>query len=193
MRRNRKRKRTNIIDLNADVLRLIMVFVAKSSDGAGSFARATSVCKGFLEIAEDTEVLKAVVFDKQSVSGFDESFWKINGLLSKCSSARNVGAVNILLTYLKERVEYSWAKERVVEVAVKELFDRVEAVNAVFTRARLRAAVSAGEVSLSLSLSLSLSVCDIWMVKQMLQEIRMDINEIREHLDKFEVAGFFKA
>ncbi|XP_058226308.1 uncharacterized protein LOC131335115 [Rhododendron vialii] len=176
MRRNRKRKRTSITDLNADVLRLIMVFVAKSSDGAGSFARATSVCKGFMEIAEDTEVLKAVVFDKQSVSGFDESFWKINGLLSKCSSARNVGAVNILLTYLKERVEYSWAKERVVEVAVKELFDRVEAVNAVFTRARLRAAVSAGE-----------------MVKQMLHEIRMDINEIREHLDKFEVAGFFKA
>ncbi|KAG5535137.1 hypothetical protein RHGRI_023051 [Rhododendron griersonianum] len=167
MRQNRKRKRTNITDLNADVLRLIMVFVAKSSDGAGSFARATSVCKGFMEIAEDTEVLKVVVFDKQSVSGFDESFWKINGLLSKCSSARN---------YLKERVEYSWAKERVVEVAVKELFDRVEAVNAVFTRARLRAAVSAGE-----------------MVKQMLHEIRMDINEIREHLDKFEVAGFFKA
>lgn len=43
MRQNRKRKRTNITDLNADVLRLIMVFVAKSSDGAGSFARAISV------------------------------------------------------------------------------------------------------------------------------------------------------
>lgn len=53
-----------------------------------------------MEIAEDTEVLNAVVFDKQSVSGFDESFWKINGLLSKCSSARNVGAVNILLTVI---------------------------------------------------------------------------------------------
>lgn len=53
-----------------------------------------------MEIAEDTEVLKVVVFDKQSVSGFDESFWKINGLLSKCSSARNVGAVNILLTVI---------------------------------------------------------------------------------------------
>lgn len=39
---------------------------------------------------------------------------------------------------------------------MQELFDRVEAVNAVFTRARLRAAVSAGEVSLSL--------CDIWVL-----------------------------
>ncbi|KAH7862096.1 hypothetical protein Vadar_034736 [Vaccinium darrowii] len=83
-KQKRNMKPINITDLNVDVLKLIMVFVAKSSDGARSFARTTSVCKGFLELAEDTEVLKTVVFDKGRVSRFGESFWKIDGLLCKC-------------------------------------------------------------------------------------------------------------
>jgi len=150
-----------------------MLFVAKSSDGAGSFARAITVCKGFMEIADDKEILRAVVFDRENAAGFDESFWKINGLLSKCSSARNMDAVSILLTYLELRLEFSRAKERAVESAVKDLFDRVEAVRAVFTRSRLRAAISAAKI-----------------VKEMLHDIRMDINEICGHLEQFKVAGF---
>lgn len=53
-----------------------------------------------MEIADDKEILKAVVFDRENAAGFDESFWKINGLLSKCSSARNMDAVSILLTVI---------------------------------------------------------------------------------------------
>ncbi|GMP30617.1 hypothetical protein CsSME_00005202 [Camellia sinensis var. sinensis] len=118
----RKRKRTNITDLNVDVLKCIMSFVAKSSDGAGSFARAISVCKPFMELAEDTDILKAIVFEKGSDSEHDESFWQINGLLNKCARAGNMSASHILLT---------------------NFIEKMMAVMAVFTRARLRAATLA--------------------------------------------------
>ena len=41
--KRKRTKKTKITDLNVDVLKLIMIYVAKSSDGAGSFARAISV------------------------------------------------------------------------------------------------------------------------------------------------------
>ncbi|KAF5958570.1 hypothetical protein HYC85_005795 [Camellia sinensis] len=142
----RKRKRTNITDLNVDVLKCIMSFVAKSSDGAGSFARAISVCKPFMELAEDTDILKAIVFEKGSDSEHDESFWQINGLLNKCARAGNMSASHILLTYLEDRVESSWESVEIIESVKKNFIEKMMAVMAVFTRARLRAATLARDV-----------------------------------------------
>ncbi|KAL7221375.1 hypothetical protein ACSBR1_023352 [Camellia fascicularis] len=139
----RKRKWTNITDLNVDVLKCIMSFVAKSSDGAGSFARAISVCKPFMELAGDTDILKAIVFEKGSDSEHDESFWQINGLLNKCARAGNMSASHILLTYLEDRVESSWESVEIIESVKKNFIEKMTAVMAVFTRARLRAATLA--------------------------------------------------
>ncbi|XP_057463291.1 uncharacterized protein LOC130753310 isoform X1 [Actinidia eriantha] len=170
--KRKRTKKTKITDLNVDVLKLIMISVAKSSDGAGSFARAISVCKAFTELAEDKELLKAVAFVKGSVSGYDDSFWKINGLLSKCASARNMAACNILLTYLEERIQSSEAKVTATELAMKDFAERAEAVRAVFTRARMRAAMLAAK-----------------KVRCMIDDVRMDVDEIREHVKRFRAAS----
>ncbi|XP_028082567.1 uncharacterized protein LOC114283889 isoform X5 [Camellia sinensis] len=58
------------------------------------------ICKPFMELAEDTDILKAIVFEKGSDSEHDESFWQINGLLNKCARAGNMSASHILLTEL---------------------------------------------------------------------------------------------
>ncbi|XP_028082563.1 uncharacterized protein LOC114283889 isoform X1 [Camellia sinensis] len=101
------------------------------------------ICKPFMELAEDTDILKAIVFEKGSDSEHDESFWQINGLLNKCARAGNMSASHILLTYLEDRVESSWESVEIIESVKKNFIEKMMAVMAVFTRARLRAATLA--------------------------------------------------
>ncbi|XAR71265.1 hypothetical protein NMG60_11028446 [Bertholletia excelsa] len=138
-----KRRRTSADDLNVDVIKHVMIFLAKSSEGARNFARAITVCKTFRQLGDDKDILKALVFEEGSVSDRDGSFWHINGLLSKSASAGNMGASNILLMYLEQRVLSSRVKLTAIEAAKKDFTDRLEAVAVVYTRGRLRAATMA--------------------------------------------------
>uniref|UniRef100_A0A5B7BHV7 Uncharacterized protein n=1 Tax=Davidia involucrata TaxID=16924 RepID=A0A5B7BHV7_DAVIN len=85
-----------ITDLHFDLLMYIMIFVAKSSNGAANLARAISVSRVFMKVAEDRSVLQAVVFANVRVSHQYELFQQINGLLSRCAQAGNVAAQYLL-------------------------------------------------------------------------------------------------
>ncbi|KAL7258144.1 hypothetical protein ACSBR1_004298 [Camellia fascicularis] len=66
-----KRKRTNITDLNVDVLKCIMSFVAKSLNGAGSFARAISVSEISWRNAKYVQRIQELSFCKFFFSFFN--------------------------------------------------------------------------------------------------------------------------
>ncbi|KAK9278463.1 hypothetical protein L1049_028028 [Liquidambar formosana] len=85
---------TRITDLNFDVLKYIMLFVAQS--GAENLARAVSVCRMFMELAMDKDALKAAVFDNVRLSGRYELFQQINGLISRSAHAGNMTAQYML-------------------------------------------------------------------------------------------------
>ncbi|XP_059670369.1 uncharacterized protein LOC132315938 [Cornus florida] len=136
-------KKTNVTDLNYDVLKLIISSVANSPNGAVNFARTISVCKAFRELSEDKDILKSVDFDDVRVSRRDRSFWYINGLLSKCANAGNWTAYDLVLEDLNERIESMRVKMRAMEAAKENFLEKMVAVSVVHTRARARAAESA--------------------------------------------------
>ncbi|KAF3651404.1 putative phosphate transporter PHO1 -like protein 3-like [Capsicum annuum] len=83
-----KRKRqSKITDLNYDVLKNVMYHVAASPDGAGNLARTLSVL--FKELADDSDILKAVAFDQVELSDIHESFWQPAGMLCRCLPTGN--------------------------------------------------------------------------------------------------------
>ncbi|XP_016434065.1 uncharacterized protein LOC107760518 [Nicotiana tabacum] len=92
----KRRKQSKITDLNFDVLKHIMYHVALSPDGAGNLARTVSVCRLFKELADDSDVLKAVAFDRVTLTGIHESFWQPAGLLSRCLQTGNPTAFNAI-------------------------------------------------------------------------------------------------
>uniref|UniRef100_A0A2P2PKA1 Uncharacterized protein n=1 Tax=Rhizophora mucronata TaxID=61149 RepID=A0A2P2PKA1_RHIMU len=88
----RRRRQTTITDLDYDVLKYIMVLVAMSEDGPANIARALPVCKFFMRLAGDEEVLKAVSFDNLKIFDRLKLFQQYNGLLTRCSLAGNAAA-----------------------------------------------------------------------------------------------------
>ncbi|KAM7506281.1 hypothetical protein LguiB_005185 [Lonicera macranthoides] len=105
-----RRKRTKLADMHPDLLKHIMLFVAKSFDGASSCARSFSICKLFKELLTDKETLKVVEFGNVKLYGMNGSFWKRNGLLARCAHAGNPMARNILMEYLLDLCKSSKAK-----------------------------------------------------------------------------------
>lgn len=115
-----KRMQLKITDLNYDVLKHVMYYVAISSDGAKNLARVVSVwvllisesdwesygislpteyttgfvysCRLFKEVAKDTDILKAVTFDDIKLSAIHGSFWRPSGLLCTCVANANQSA-----------------------------------------------------------------------------------------------------
>ncbi|XP_059293929.1 uncharacterized protein LOC132047059 [Lycium ferocissimum] len=100
-KRQRQSKKTDlkpskITDLNSDVLKHVMYHVAVSPDGAGNLARTLSVCRLFKELSDDSDILKAVEFDKVKLSGIHESFWQPSGMLCRCLQTGNPTAFNAI-------------------------------------------------------------------------------------------------
>ncbi|XP_059644451.1 uncharacterized protein LOC132286188 [Cornus florida] len=85
-----------ITDLNPDVLKLLMILVAKSSNEAADLARAISVCEAFMNIAAYEDVLREVNFSNVTLPKRYELFQYINGLLNRCAKAGNVTAQYML-------------------------------------------------------------------------------------------------
>lgn len=85
-----------VTDLHSDLLKIIIVMVAKSSSGAVDLANTLSVCKVFMKVADDEDVLKAVDFDNVKLSDRYEKFQLISGLLTRCANAGNMKAEYML-------------------------------------------------------------------------------------------------
>ncbi|CAK9146876.1 unnamed protein product [Ilex paraguariensis] len=120
-----KRRRRSISDLNSDVLKVIIIFAAKSADGAATFARATSICKLFKELANDTDILKAVEFSNVMIAGIDGSFWQSNGLLIRCARAGNVIACNLHLKHVQVLLELIRTNVRVGKLASRVMMNKI--------------------------------------------------------------------
>ncbi|CAN4082625.1 unnamed protein product [Withania somnifera] len=67
-----------------------------SPDGAENFARTLSVCRLFKELADDSDILKAVAFDQVKLSGIHETFWQPAGMLCRCLPTGNPTAFNAI-------------------------------------------------------------------------------------------------
>ncbi|XP_057974207.1 uncharacterized protein LOC131162084 [Malania oleifera] len=139
-----KRRRTRIMDLNFDVLKHIIFFVASSSNGAVNFARTICVCKEFMKLAEDADVLRGVDFYNLRLPGTDGSVWKANGLLNRCAYAGNLTALYMLLKNIAERFESTLE----IILIQSSKMDIVRQTNSRYcTRARRRAFKSVLEVT----------------------------------------------
>lgn len=53
-------------------------------------------CRLFKKLADDSDVLKAVAFDRVTLTGIHESFWQPAGLLSRCLQTGNPTAFNAI-------------------------------------------------------------------------------------------------
>ncbi|XP_059642394.1 uncharacterized protein LOC132284321 [Cornus florida] len=137
-----KRKKTRITDLHSDVLKHIMVFVAASLDGAANLARAKTVCKYFKELAEDTDILKAVEFDNVRPSRINRSFWQSNGLLVRCACANNLNACLMLFEYVNSLSRSLRTKINFIDSAIRDAMERLRHT---CTRARMKAIRSSAE------------------------------------------------
>ncbi|CAL5362352.1 hypothetical protein CsSME_00053701 [Camellia sinensis var. sinensis] len=91
-----KKMQAMITDLHYDLLKIIMLFVVKSSKGGVHLARAISVNRDFAKFANDEDVLRAANFDNLGLSDHYESYQCIHGLINKCSQAGNVTAQYML-------------------------------------------------------------------------------------------------
>ncbi|CAK9162944.1 unnamed protein product [Ilex paraguariensis] len=140
-----KRKCTRLTDLNVDVLKKIMIHVAESSDGATNIARMLPVCRVFSELAEDREIVKAVVFDRVKRSGIHGSFWQQNGLLVRCLRSGNVTACDILCKYGQILGATLRAHRGALLWRNMITMSRARAVGIVNTRARLKSFQSSVE------------------------------------------------
>lgn len=76
-----------LADLHYDILKEILIRVARSSEGAQNFAKAISVCKAFRQFIEDGDVLRDVAFDDLSMDGHWELFQLTGGLICRCAQA----------------------------------------------------------------------------------------------------------
>ncbi|KAJ8772975.1 hypothetical protein K2173_028152 [Erythroxylum novogranatense] len=91
-----KRKQMMITDVDHDVLKHIMILVAKSPDGAANLASVLLVCKFFNKLVHDEAVLKAVAFNDLKVLDRLELFQQYNGLLTRCALVGNENAEYLL-------------------------------------------------------------------------------------------------
>lgn len=53
-------------------------------------------CRLFKELADDSDILKAVAFDQVKISGIHESFWQPAGMLCRCLPTGNPTAFNAI-------------------------------------------------------------------------------------------------
>ncbi|KAJ9688903.1 hypothetical protein PVL29_014519 [Vitis rotundifolia] len=111
-----KRKQLTITDLHFDVLKLIIVLVANSSNGAADLARTLSVSRVFMAFAGDRDILRVVVFDNLKLSRKFQSLQNVKGLIYSCAHAGNISAQYLLAKTLllatsklliREK-EYAW-------------------------------------------------------------------------------------
>ncbi|WJZ98266.1 hypothetical protein VitviT2T_016805 [Vitis vinifera] len=91
-----KRKQLMITDMHFDVLKLIIMLVAKSSHGAADLARLLSVSRLFMTLSDEKEILQAAVFDNVNLSSGLQYFQNIKGLLYRCADAGNAAAQYML-------------------------------------------------------------------------------------------------
>ncbi|KAL4557893.1 hypothetical protein LXL04_036087 [Taraxacum kok-saghyz] len=92
-----KKMAVNLANFHPDILNIILVLVATSSDGARDLTRLAATCKTLLEQAKELDILKAVNF--QSFTFTSEDFKKHRnrkGLLCVCARAGNLGARSML-------------------------------------------------------------------------------------------------
>ncbi|XP_055806494.1 uncharacterized protein LOC129875087 isoform X1 [Solanum dulcamara] len=143
-----KRKRqSKITDLNFDVLKHVMYQVAVSPDGARNLARTLSVCRLFKELADDSDILKAVAFDQVKISGIHESFWQPAGMLCRCLPTGNPTAFNAIrknaeilnVSYLILKRDMFRGKMDDNNVDLQILLARSRALEIANTRARKKA------------------------------------------------------
>nr|GMC95187.1 uncharacterized protein LOC109153698 isoform X1 [Ipomoea batatas]GMD01087.1 uncharacterized protein LOC109153698 isoform X1 [Ipomoea batatas] len=138
-----KRMQLKITDLNYDVLKHVMYYVAISSDGAKNLARVVSVCRLFKEVAKDTDILKAVTFDDIKLSAIHGSFWRPSGLLCTCVANANQSASDKVTDYAEMLNATHKVLKRDMFRAKMILMARNRAVETVNTRARKKALDSA--------------------------------------------------
>ncbi|GAB2223873.1 hypothetical protein Droror1_Dr00004617 [Drosera rotundifolia] len=74
-----------LTDLPSDIVRDIVIRVAKSSGGAADMASLICTCKTMYEFVEDIDVLKAVCFDRLVLSVHFNSLRKYKSLLTRCA------------------------------------------------------------------------------------------------------------
>ncbi|KAJ9688901.1 hypothetical protein PVL29_014517 [Vitis rotundifolia] len=91
-----KRKQLMITDMHFDVLKLIIMLVAKSSHGAADLARLLSVSRLFMTLSDEKEILQAAAFDNVNLSSGLQYFQNIKGLLYRCAHAGNAAAQYML-------------------------------------------------------------------------------------------------
>lgn len=142
--RNRQRhckdEELNLTDLNFDVLKHIMYYVAVSDDGAQNVARAMSVCRLFNELANDRDVLRAVIFNHDSVlTSIDPSFWETTGLLCNCLIHQNMTAFDTAKLYAEKLKRKFILLKAITTCKLMVLGDRARNVALLHTRARKRA------------------------------------------------------
>ncbi|CAH1445925.1 unnamed protein product [Lactuca virosa] len=87
----------NMTDLHLDILNVIVVMIATSSDGARDLARASAVFKNFKTQARKPHILKMVNFQRlTSTTDTLRKHRDRNGLLCMCARAGNQAAESIL-------------------------------------------------------------------------------------------------
>ncbi|KAL9265240.1 hypothetical protein AKJ16_DCAP26265 [Drosera capensis] len=90
-----QRLRMELTDLPSDIVRDIVIRVAKSSGGAADMARLICTCKTMYEFVEDIDVLKAVCFDRLVLPVHFNSLQKYESLLTRCAAKGNLKALYI--------------------------------------------------------------------------------------------------
>ncbi|VFQ96945.1 unnamed protein product [Cuscuta campestris] len=135
-----KDEELNLTDLNFDVLKHIMYYVAVSDDGARNVAHAMSVCRLFNELGNDKDVLRAVIFNHDSaLTSIDPSFWQTTGLLCNCLIHQNMSAFDTAKLYA-EKLKSKFILLKVITICkLMVMGDRERDVAFLNTRARKRA------------------------------------------------------
>lgn len=166
-----------ITDLHFDLLKQIMFFVGKSPDGAAHLVKALLVCRVFMQVGKNREVLKAVVFDNARLSDQYKSFQLTNGLLNRCAQVGNFEAQYMLakIILLSSSQLLDLRKESVLCSECAEQEARASSFVTYFTVEQASGGNGLGTTLLHFEL-VKLFLCQCSLV---------DLFEMRQHLDDY--------